>query len=179
MKAKITNIGGSENEEPITNTAAALKDGTVLCGLILRFLNNKTNDNMGAVLACLRDSSVYIPCEVKADSSGTVTPRADLPIMPVRQQITIKPQLYKAKDGKVYMPFYTRRENARQSELQGASLVNLPYDKAVAMMRDNSAVGGFLVDPKLYNLVLTRELAEISMNIRRKAPDDTEVNGNG
>ena len=53
--------GGLETPgEKITITPEMLRDGTVLCGLIIRFINNRTKENMLAVLSCLRDSNVFV-----------------------------------------------------------------------------------------------------------------------
>ncbi len=169
MKA---NISGGQEKQPAKNekfkvTPEMLKDGTVLCGLVLRFINNRNEENMFALLSCLRDSNVFVPCEVNMNGEDLeIGGKGDNPVIfPVKHKISIKPQLYKATDGNVYMPFYTRQENAKPSELRGASLVNLPYEKLVEMLADNDECGRFVVDPKLYNVVLDEDLVRISMEL--------------
>ena len=44
---------------------AVLEGGKVLKGLIKQFLAERTEQNAFAVLHCLRDSFVFIPCTVK------------------------------------------------------------------------------------------------------------------
>ena len=169
--------GGVETPgEKITITPEMLRDGTVLCGLIIRFINNRTKENMLAVLSCLRDSNVFVPCAVYMnDRDMEVLGGSDNIIaFPVKHKITIKPQLYSATDGNVYMPFYSRRENAKPSELKGASLVNLPYMQLVKMFENNDDCNGFVVDPKLYNVVLDEELIKASARIPSKLSDHSK-----
>ena len=152
--------------EQIKITPESLRDGTVLCGFVLRFLNNRSKENMFTLLSCLRDSNVFVPAEVNLDGGDMTVPAGDNPVMfPVQHKIRFKPQLYKATDGNVYMPFYTRQENAKPSELKGASLVNLPYMQLVDMLADNPEVSRFVIDPKLYNVILDEELVRISKEL--------------
>ncbi|MBQ1388289.1 MAG: SseB family protein [Clostridia bacterium] len=148
-------------------TPEMLKDGTVLCGLVIRFINNRNHENMFALLSCLRDSNVFVPCEVNMDGRDLdIGGKGDNPIIfPVHHKMQIKPQLYKATNGGVYMPFYTRQENAKPSELRGASLINLPYLQLVGMLHDNEACTGFVVDPKLYNVVLDQDAIRVSAEL--------------
>lgn len=163
MKARIS--GGGEPPKDVKVTPEMLRDGTLLCGFVLRFLHNRNKENMFTLLSCLRDSNVFVPCEVNM-SAEDFKAMGENPVMfPASHKIEIKPQLYKATDGNIYMPFYTRQENAKQSELQGASLVNLPYEKLVEMLKDNDECSQFVIDPKLYNVVLDEELVRISMEL--------------
>lgn len=167
MKARISGNGDVKKPEKVKITAESLKDGAVLCGLIVRFINNRSKENMFSVLSCLRDSNVFVPCEVNMDGRDMeIGGNGDNPVMfPVKHKVAIKPQLYKATDGNVYMPFYSRQENAKPSELNGASLVNLPYEQLVQMLKDNDECSRFVVDPKLYNVVLDEDLIRISMEL--------------
>ncbi len=174
MKA---NVNGREERRPAREekfkvTPEMLKDGTVLCGLVLRFINNRNQENMFALLSCLRDSNVFVPCEVNMNGRDLeIAGKGDNPVIfPAKHKVTIKPQLYKATDGNIYMPFYTRQENAKQADLQGASLVNLPYEKLVEMLGDNDECGCFVVDPHLYNVILDEDLVRISMELPSRLP---------
>lgn len=170
MKARISEDGAGSaanknSNEKFKVTPEMLKDGTVLCGLLLRFLHDQNQENMFTLLSCLRDSNVFVPCEVNLNGADMEI-AGDAPVIfPAKHKIQFKPQLYKATDGRVYMPFYTRQENAKPSELQGASLVNLPYEKLVEMLKDNDECSRFVIDPKLYNVVLDEELVRISMEL--------------
>ena len=166
-KGSMENVNRGDSPEHIEITPEMLKDGTVLCGLVLRFINNRTKENMFSLLSCLRDSNVFVPAEINMDGRDLeIGGSGDNPVMfPVKHKIRFKPQLYRATDGNVYMPFYTRQENAKPRELSGASLVNLPYEQLVRMLGDNDECSRFVVDPKLYNVVLDEELIRISMEL--------------
>lgn len=163
MKARIS---GEAAREEIKVTADALRDGTVLCGLVLRFINNRNQENMFSLLSCLRDSNVFVPCEVSLDGQPELTKIGDGPVMfPAKQNVKIVPQLYKATDGNIYLPFYTRQENVKPSELHGASLVNMPYMQLVEMLKDYDDCSRFVVDPKLYNVVLDEDAIRVSAEL--------------
>ena len=101
--------------------------------------------------------------------------QGDNPIMfPVQHRISIKPQLYKATDGNVYIPIYSRKENARSEHLKGASLVNLPYLKCVEMLEENDSCSRFVIDPHLYNVVLDEDLIEISKKLPSRLSQPNE-----
>ena len=168
MKARLTeNDKNAAPSEQVKITPEMLKDGTLLCGLVIRFINNRTKENMFSLLSCLRDSSVFVPAKINMDGRDMeIGGNGDNPVMfPVKHKVQFTPQLYKATDGNVYMPFYTRQENVKSQELAGASLVNLPYEKLVEMLGDNDECSRFVVDPKLYNVVLDEELIRISMEL--------------
>ena len=171
MKARISGGSGSPNtndnnkQGSVRITPEMLRDGTVLCGLVIRFLHNRNQENMFSLLSCLRDSNVFVPCEVNMNGEDFKAAGENPVMFPAQHKIEFKPQLYKATDGKVYLPFYTRQENAKQSELKGASLVNLPYEKLVEMLSDYEECSRFVIDPKLYNVVLDEDLVRISMEL--------------
>lgn len=173
MKA---NTNGSNPSGNIKITPEMLKNGDVLAALILRFLNNRTKENMLSVLSCLRDGNVFLPAKVTMNGNDMkIGGLGDNPVMfPVQHKITIKPQLYKATDGNVYIPLYSRKENARSEHLKGAALVNLPYLKCVEMLEENEACSRFVIDPHLYNIVLDEELVAISKKLpsRLSKPND-------
>ncbi len=171
MKARIPKTKNVSSEDKKSESGAVkitpetLKDGTVLCAFVLRFINNRNKENMFSLLSCLRDSNVFVPAEVQLDGNDMEVQNENPIMFPVKHKIQFKPQLYKTKDGEVYMTFYTRQENAKPSELHGASLVNLPYMELVKMLDDNSECEGFIVDPKLYNVVLDKDLVRISKEL--------------
>ena len=171
MKANV-----NDSSEKIKITPEMLKNGDVLAALILRFLNNRSKENMMSVFMCLREGNVFIPADVQMNGNDLkIGGAGDNPIMfPASHQIQIKPQFYKATDGKIYMPLYSRRENAKPSELKGVPLVNLPYLKCVEMLEENDMCSRFVIDPKLYNVVLDEDLIEISKSF----PSRLEKNHN-
>lgn len=145
-------------------TPEMLKNGDVLCGLVIRFLHNRTKENMFSLLSCLRDSNVFVPSTISADPTMTeVGGKGDNPIMfPVKQSLKITPQIYKATDGNLYIPIYSRQENVRHENLKGASLVNMPYTECLKILKNAEGCSRFVLDPHLYNVVLDEDLVRIS-----------------
>lgn len=146
-------------------TPEALKNGDVLCALIVRFLRNRSEKNMMSVLYCLRDSNVFMPADVTVGGKGVIP---DQPIYPAVQNIIIKPKIMKATDGQNYIPLFSREINAKAGQLKSASLVNLPYIKCIDMLAGINECTRFVIDPFLYNFVLTENLIDISKQLPSK-----------
>lgn len=163
------NVNNNKNkaQKNFKITPEMLKNGEVLNALVLRFLNNRNKENMFSLLSCLRDSNVFLAANVDALAKDTVVGgKGDNPVMfPVKQKITITPQIYKATDGKMYIPIFSRKENARQEHLKGASLVNLPFINCIAILKDYEDCSRFVLDPHLYNVVLDEDLIRITQKL--------------
>lgn len=165
------NIASHTEKENTTQTvkvtAEALKNGTVLCALILRFLNNRTKENMFSVLSCLKDSDVWIPAKISMNGQNVDTMGLqDNGIMqPVKGSFTVRPQVLKTKDGEIIMPVYSRRENIKKENIPGFSIANLPYEKCVEMLSGIENCSKIVVDPYLYNVILDEDLIEISKKL--------------
>ena len=155
-----TNKNSSSDKVKIT--PEALANGDVLCALIVRFLKKRTEENMMAVLFCLRDSNVFMPAEV---TIGGKEIDKSMPIYPAVQNISIKPQLMKAADGNYYIPLFSREINAKAGELKKANLVNIPYMKCIDILENTKICTRFVIDPYLYNFVLTENVVNISKNL--------------
>lgn len=146
-------------------TADTLKSGEVLAALILRFLNNRTKENLVSVLSCLRDSKVWLPADMEVDKAVIpLDESGDVPvILPTKQNVSVTPYTYKAKDGNYYMPIYSRRENVRKENVRdGCALLNIPYTECVKMLDQNESCSRFVLDPHLYNVVLTENMIDIT-----------------
>ncbi len=170
MKANVN--GSSENNKGssakgFTVTPEMLASGEVLCGFVIRFINNRTKENMFSLLSCLRDSNLFVPANVTANAENIDLEgnKANPVMFPAKSSITIKPQYYKGADGFVYMPVYTRMENARQEYLKGASLVNMPYENCLELLKASEDCTRFVLDPHLYNVVLDEDLIRISQKL--------------
>lgn len=152
----------NSSSENIKITPEALANGDVLCALIVRFLKNRTEENMMSVLFCLRDSHVFMPAEITIGGNKIDTSQ---PIYPAVQNVVIKPQLMKAADGNNYIPLFSREINAKAGELKKANLVNLPYIKCVDILEEAENCSRFVIDPFLYNFVLTENAVDISKHL--------------
>ncbi len=170
MKA---NVNGSADRSKNTAgkgfvvTPEMLKNGDVLCGLVVRFIKNRNKENMFSLLSCLRDSNLFVPAAVTTDAEN-VDPNGNTDnsvMFPAKGTITVTPQYYKAKDGFIYMPVYSRMENARQENLKGASLVNMPYENCLELLDAAENCTRLVLDPHLYNVVLDEDLIRISKKL--------------
>lgn len=164
MKA---NVNRENSSKKFKVTPEMLQNGELLSALILRFLNNRNKENMFTVLSCLRDSNVWLPATVTADGENLeVGEASENPIMfPAKQKIVIKPQVYKAKDEKLYVPIYSRRENVKSENLKGASLVNIPFEKCIEVLGGIEGCERFVLDPHIYNVVLDEDLVRIAQKL--------------
>ncbi len=153
-----------ENEK-IKITAEALKNGDVLCALIVRFIHNRNEANMMSVLHCLRDSNVFMAVDVAVSREGEAPSE---PIVLVKRQLMVQPKILSAADGFNYVPLFSREINSKAGLLKNAQLVNLPYLKCIEMLRGMDNCSRFVVDPFLYNFVLTENLIDISSKLPSK-----------
>lgn len=181
MKAKRNKKKNPPKSQKNTNetttikvTAEALKNGTVLCALILRFLHDRSRENMFSVLSCLKDSDIWIPAVISMNGQNVDTlGLQDNGIMqPVKGRFTVRPQIIKTKDEKLIMPIYSRRENIKPENIKGFSVANLPYTKCLEMLEGIEGCNEIIVDPYLYNLLLDEDLIKIS----QKLPSQLGIN---
>ena len=82
--------------------------------------------------------------------------------------------MMKAADGYNYVPLFSREINAKAGQLKDYSLVNLPYIKCIDMLAQLDNCSRFVIDPFLYNFVLTENLIDIS----KKLPSRLDSNNN-
>lgn len=159
----------SDTSQPqkIKVTAEALKNGTVLCALILRFLNNRTKENMFSVLSCLKDSNIWLPAKISMNGQeiDTMGLQNNGIMQPIKGSFTVRPQIIKMKDGDMIMPIYSRKENIKSENMKGFSVVNLPYEKCLEMLDTIEGCTRIVVDPYLYNVVLDEDLIGISKRL--------------
>ena len=155
----------NKNLNNVKITPEALANGDVLCALVVRFLKNRTRENMMSVLFCLRDSNVFMPAEITIGGNKI---DASKPIYPAVQNVVIKPRLMKAADGNYYIPLFSREINAKAGELKKANLVNLPYMKCIDILENTKMCKRFVIDPYLYNFVLTENAIDISKKLRSR-----------
>lgn len=167
MKAN-ENENKRNNERSKTKiTADMLKSGEVLSALILRFLNNRNKENMLALLSCLRDSNIWMPARVSNAGRGLeVDTSHGSPIMaPAKHKLVVKPQIYKAKDGNMYLPIYSRRENIKKENVKDFSVVNIPYEQCLEMLDGIPNCSRIVVDPHLYNVALDEDLIKVTKRL--------------
>ena len=170
MKANVNGSSGNSNgssAKGFTVTPEMLASGEVLCGFVVRFINNRNKKNMFSLLSCLKDSNLFVPANVTANAENINMEgnKANSVMFPAKSSIIIKPQFYKGADGFVYMPVYTRKENARQEYLKGASLVNMPYENCLELLEANKDCTRLVLDPHLYNVILDEDLIRISKKL--------------
>lgn len=169
MKANINANSNKDNGQPksVKVTAESLKDGTVLNALILRFLNNRNQENMFSVLTCLRDSCVWVPALVNMNGEDMQKlMKKDNPIaIPVKHSMMVKPQIITTKDGELFVPVYSRRENIKSENIKGFSIINIPYVKLLEMIDGMKDCNMIVIDPYLNNLVLDENLISVSKKL--------------
>lgn len=156
----------SSQPKRVKITAESLKDGTVLNALILRFLNNRSQENMFAVLTCLKDSCVWLPAVVTMKGADIeLLAKENSIAVPVKHSMTVKPQILGTKDGSQYIPIYSRKENMQHESMKGFSSVNLPYVQVLKILDGLEGIDQIVVDPFLNNLVLDDNLIGVSKKL--------------
>ncbi|WP_295631810.1 SseB family protein, partial [uncultured Intestinimonas sp.] len=90
-----------------------LENGKVLCYLKLRFLEDIGDEQaMAALLSCLRDSNVWVPCQVRMEAEDLEQFQAAKAgeIITTQEETRLVPDILRAKDGALYFPMFSQRE---------------------------------------------------------------------
>ena len=141
-----------------------LENGKVLCYLKLRFLEDIGDQGaMTALLTCLRDSMVWVPCQVQmgeedlarfqtAKEGDTVT---------TQEEARLVPDTLRDKRGDLYFPIFSQREQIPEAYGAHFSLISLPALRCLAMAHGTEGAAGLVLDAFTQPLMLPFQVADL------------------
>lgn len=146
-----------------------LEDGRVLLHLKHRFAENKTQQNLVAVLSCLRDSSVYVPLEETLSDEEMELLQNMKPGDKISMELIerCKPQIMQ-KDGKFYFPMFSNMDQVPE-EWKERSIFYLPVLKCIALAKTFEKVTGMVLDVFTEPMVLDYNLVDLIPQIKSKS----------
>ncbi len=135
-------------EEKVTRETLA--DGNMLRYLKNRFMNDRSQDNLISLLACLRDSVVLVPMNIAGDSEG-VNP------VPVRY----RPELLRGPDGGLYFPVFTQKETIPETFESNFTWTPVEAVQCVRMAHSENGITGLVIDAFTEVLTMPMNVADL------------------
>ncbi len=127
-------------EEPNTIDPAVLEDGSVLLDLKKAYLEDDSEENLYALLSCLRDSEVVVP--VSSDAEGVVAP-----------------DILQGPDRNLYFPVFSQEAQIPEDYDESSSGVRLPMLRCIRLAHESQGTTGLVLDAFTDVLMLPFELA--------------------
>lgn len=140
-----------------------LENGKVLCYLKLRFLEDIGDEQaMAALLSCLRDSNVWVPCQVRMEAEDLEQFQAAKAgeVITTQEETRLAPDILRAKDGALYFPMFSQREQIPEEYGAHFSLLSIPALRCLSMAHAAEDVEGLVLDAFTRPLMLPFQIAD-------------------
>lgn len=144
-------------------TREMLEDGSVLVAMKKAFLENRSQETLGSLLACLRDSVLIVPLTVtmsERDEEKFKNGKEGDEIQ-CEDEVHLKPDVFKTEDGSLFFPAFSQQE--QMPEEYAANFSKMPFDifKCLEMAHAIEGVGGIVLDPLTEPVSLPLEIADM------------------
>ena len=145
-------------EEPQTIDPSVLEDGSVLLDLKKAYLEDDSEENLYALLSCLRDSEVVVP--VSSDAEGVVAP-----------------DILQGPDRNLYFPVFSQEAQIPEDYDESSTGVRLPMLRCIRLAHESQGTSGLVLDAFTDVLMLPFELADLIPRIpsRLEHPAEAEA----
>lgn len=140
-----------------------LESGRVLLALKSMFNENRCKETLLPLLACLRDSVVYVPMNARLSEEDQKC-ALNLKVGDVwsnNDDIRLTPDTLRSPDGKLWLPIFTQKEQIPEDYRKGFSIIPLPALRCLNMAHATDGVEGLVIDAFTEDTVLTFEIADI------------------
>ena len=149
-------------EEKITREMLA--DGNMLRYLKTKFMNDRSQDNLISLLACLRDSIVFVPMNVTGrDDNETPEP------------LRYRPELLRGPDGGLYFPVFTQKESIPEAFENNFTWTPIEVVQCVRMAHAEGGLAGLVMDAFTEVLTMPMNIADIIEKIPSSLTDSEEI----
>ena len=156
-----------------------LENGKVLRYLKMRFLGDIGDQGaMMALLSCLRDSQVWVPFQVHmAQEDVEQFERSCVgDVVTTREEVRLKPDTLRDRNGALYFPIFSQKEQIPQEYGAQFSLVSVPALQALSMAHGLEGVVGLVLDgftdPLLLPLQTADLMAQLSSRLESEEGED-------
>lgn len=139
-------------EERITREMLA--DGNMLRYLKTKFMNDRSQDNLISLLACMRDSTVLVPMNVSS-ADGQEAPAA----------LRYRPELLRGPDGGLYFPVFTQKETIPPAFENSFTWTPIEVLQCLRMAHVEEGVTGLVLDAFNEVLTMPMNVADVIPNI--------------
>ena len=159
-----------------------LENGRVLCCLKLRFLEDIGNrEAMMAILSCLRDSSVWVPCQVQMaeeDLARFQTAKVG-EIVTTQNETRLAPDTLRDKGGNLYFPIFSQKEQIPEAYGAHFSLISLPALRCLSMAHGMEGVIGLVLDAFTQPLMLPFQVVDLLPELPSHLEGEEPAGGKG
>ena len=145
-----------------------LEDGSVLRNLISIFMENRCEETLVPVLACLRDSIVWIPCTAILSDKDQEELLKNLEIgsdFQNKDPIRFVPDILMDSAGTRWFPIFTNPDEASEEYKAGFSFIPVDSLAALDMAKSHDTVG-IVIDAQTLGLEIPFEVSKIIEKIK-------------
>ena len=159
----------SDMNESKKLTVEDLEDGSMLCNAIKLFHERPNNGTLFHVLELLRDSYIWIPCNVVVSEEDQKNMQEASTGMELQfeEDVRLIPDILMSDDD-YYFPVFTTDREMREDD-QHFSKVEKHFLEAIALARANDPdIKGIVIDAFTEPMVIDRELFEVIENLKSR-----------
>lgn len=144
-------------------TDEMLADGKILLSFKRRYLSEQTNDNLMAVLMCLRDSTLYVPLNMKMSDRDEEkfrnVKKGD--VVTCEDEIHLSPDILKTEDGTKFFPVFSTPEEMPEDYRKCFSVMPFGIFECLDMAHKLDGVFGMVLDAMTEPLPLPFIIADV------------------
>jgi TPR repeat protein len=143
---------------------STLESGNVLAYLLRNFADNRTNKNAFAILRCLRDSSVIIPCTMRIsdeDMKQFINSKVGNIVQPT-SDIGMKPDILINNDTQErFFPVFSQDKQIPDDYRSHFHYLQMAFIEVCDMLKNYKDVNAVVVDPFTVSFTLNEKLLKI------------------
>lgn len=143
-------------------TPESLESGNVLLYLKQKFFDDSSSENIGPLLACLRDSVMLVPASIavsKEDMEAFTNAKAGDNVE-TGSDMHIEPDILE-NGGKKYFPVFSNREQLPEDYVKDFSVIRIPMTQCIEIAKSYMGLDGFVLDAFTAPMTISFELADI------------------
>lgn len=144
-------------------TREMLSDGSILLSMKQRFLTEQTQENIMALLLCLRDSTVYVPLIMKMSSRDEEKFKSgkEGDSVEFQDDVHLSPDIFMAEGREMFFPVFSQREQIDKEYAKDFSIMPFDIIKCLEMAHSIEGVCGIVLDPQTQPLPVLFEMADV------------------
>lgn len=142
---------------------AVLENGKVLLALKRNYLLTQSIEKLPPLLACLRDSLVWVPMNTvmgDQDKRRMQSVKAGDIFSPL-EDIHLKPDILKSPDGHFWFPIFSQMEQMPETYSSHFSKLKMSVLQAIGMAHATEGVVGIVLDAFTQSIALNFEIADL------------------
>ena len=144
-------------------TDEMLADGRVLLHFKREYFKEQTDDNLIAVLICLRDCTLYVPLDMrmsnKDEEKFKTVKKGD--IISCEDEVHLSPDIFKTEDGIKFFPVFSNPEQMPEDYRKCFSVMPFKIFECLDMAHKVDGVAGIVLDAMSEPLPLPFSIADV------------------